>query len=107
MTTTTEPPVVDPFNARVRVAAGVEWVDQRLPGALDDIDPAGLDMSNQGYCVLAAAVGGYYSDGLALLDLSQGQAEALGFDATTAAVDEEYAALRDAWCEVLRTRRGA
>ena len=86
------------------VAKGAEWLDENFPGWVDKID---LDILNQRYmdkCVLGQIAGaGYW-------DLTKALRERCGFDLDSTSLGtpgraEEWAALTDAWRDLIVDRR--
>jgi hypothetical protein len=102
-----------------RVERGAALLDERRPGWLDLIDLDRLDLTSGCDCVAGQAGGGEpggYTETLAILGLSAGDDEIEhGFDAEadvdlpvgefSAAISREYAALTEAWRDLITRRR--
>jgi hypothetical protein len=114
-----------------RVANGVAWLDENVPGWLDRIELPTLDMKSDCRCVIGQVVGKYNriiedSGSARLLDnvrlISFEEAARLGFDAVervsargdfgageseNLAFADEFAALQSEWTRVIAARREA
>lgn len=68
-------------KAEEQVAAGVSYLDERLPGWRKLVDPNALDLKSSCGCVLGQVFGDY-DKGLAVLNLNDEEACTLGFFTT-------------------------
>lgn len=70
-------------------------LDEHVIDWRDKVDADGLDMGDPCRCVLGQIYGDFY-EGVALLGISFGQTDRLGFDG------DDYPALAEAWRRELR-----
>lgn len=105
MTTTTVPTIPE------RVQAGAAWLDETEPGSVDRIDPDQLDLASICDCILGQIHGDYDDARDARLQGSDYAAASYGFtiwpDHAPDGMNtgEEFAALTEAWRELIAARR--
>lgn len=110
--------MTDDFDAPARVARGAALLDAKVPGWVDMIDLAALDVGDGFCCPLGQTAGadfygngdGSYYEGKAKLGLDDDDAAAmLGFfaDDSSWRVEGEYGALTAEWRRVIEARRAA
>ena len=63
----------------IRVQTGITWLDDAVPGWIAKIDIDRLDMSDGRHCLLAQMAGEYYTEARCSLELSESEAQSLGF----------------------------
>lgn len=103
-------PVVEPGTEEVtveeRVANGMAFLDERVPGWRERIDFFCLDLGTTCRCVVGQ-IYGHYDDGSDMLGISLGQGERLGFVGKGSEEGErakEYPALTAAWKSALAAK---
>lgn len=93
-------------TARRRVAKGIAFLDERLPGWRRIVDRRRLDLSECDRCIVGQIFDGF-DRGRGILGLTASEAERLGFlirqpaDASDDRIAEVYRPLTEAWREVI------
>ncbi len=89
--------VVVASDVAARVALGVAWIDENVPGWGDRVDLDCLDIGNRRNCVIGQLFGDYFYG-----PLPRREAMALGFQRTA---DDGYGVLESLWRQVVAARR--